>query len=95
MPTLTQAERAPLANTLPQWRMVEARDAIARSFVFKDFSAAWDFMARVALTAETMDHHPEWSNTYNRVSIVLSTHDAGGLTAEDVALAQAIDAIAG
>ena len=87
----TDAERAGLPEKLPQWRMVEGRDAIARSFAFRDFSEAWGFMARVALLAEKQDHHPEWSNVYNRVEIVLSTHDAKGLSARDVALAQAID----
>jgi len=69
------------------------RDAITRDFKFKDFSAAWGFMARVALLAEQGDHHPEWSNVYNRVSITLTTHDAGGLSERDVKLARAIDAI--
>jgi 4a-hydroxytetrahydrobiopterin dehydratase len=90
---LTDAERASLAATLPQWRMVKGRDAIARDFVFADFSAAWGFMARVALLAEKQDHHPEWSNVWNKVSITLATHDAGGLSARDVQLAQAIDAL--
>lgn len=86
--------RARLADTLPGWRLLPDRDAIARDFKFRDFSAAWGFMARVALLAERHDHHPEWSNVYNRVSITLTTHDAGGLSERDVALAQAIDAIA-
>lgn len=93
--TLGEAARAALPATLPQWRMVAGRDAIVRDFSFADFSAAWGFMARVALLAEKHDHHPEWSNVWNRVSIVLSTHDAGGLSARDVALARAIDAVAG
>ena len=88
---LTEAERAALAATLPEWRMVDGRDAIRRDFAFRDFSAAWGFMSRVALLAEKQDHHPEWSNVWNRVSITLSTHDAGGLSARDIALAQAID----
>lgn len=92
---LTEAERAGLAAALPAWRLVEGRDAIARSYRFKDFSEAWGFMARVALLAEAQDHHPEWSNVWNRVEIVLSTHDAGGLSARDVRLAKAIDALAG
>ncbi|MCC6717203.1 MAG: 4a-hydroxytetrahydrobiopterin dehydratase [Acetobacteraceae bacterium] len=83
--------RAALAATLPQWRVLAERDAIARDFAFADFSAAWGFMARVALLAEAQGHHPEWSNVWNRVSIILSTHDAGGLSARDVGLAQAID----
>ena len=90
---LTEAERAGLAAALPAWRLVEGRDAIARSFRFRDFSEAWGFMARVALLAEAQDHHPEWSNVWNRVEIVLSTHDAGGLSARDLRLASAIDAL--
>jgi len=90
---LEQAARDSLAQTLPQWRVAEGRDAIRREFRFKDFSAAWGFMTRVALLAEKHDHHPEWSNVWNRVEILLSTHDAGGLSERDVALAQAIDAL--
>ena len=91
MPKLTEGARAQLAASLPGWAMVEGRDAIRRAFRFADFSAAWGFMSRVALLAERMDHHPEWSNVYNRVEILLTTHDEGGLSAKDVALAQAID----
>jgi 4a-hydroxytetrahydrobiopterin dehydratase len=91
---LGDTERAALATALPLWRQTEARDAIERQFKFADFSAAWGFMCRVALLAEQQDHHPEWFNVYNRVDIVLSTHDAGGLSARDVRLAHAIDAIA-
>jgi len=90
---LPQDARDRLTTTLPGWRLLPDRDAIAREFKLKDFSAAWGFMARVALLAEQRDHHPEWSNVYNRVSITLTTHDAGGLSSRDVALAQAIDAI--
>ncbi len=90
---LTQDARGQLAATLPAWRVLPDRDAIAREFKFKDFSAAWGFMARVALLAEQHDHHPEWSNVYNRVSITLTTHDAGSLSERDVKLARAIDAI--
>ena len=85
--------RAALAQDLPGWKMAEGRDAITRSFRFADFSAAWGFMSRVALLAEKHDHHPEWSNVWNRVEITLTTHDAGGLSARDVALAKAIDAL--
>ena len=92
--TLDAAARATLAETLPEWRMAEGRDAIRRAFRFRDFSEAWGFMSRVALLAEAQDHHPEWSNVWNRVEIVLSTHDAGGLSARDIRLAQAIDALA-
>ena len=91
---LSAAERAGLAEALPAWKLVEGRDAITRSFRFKDFSEAWGFMARVGLLAEAQDHHPEWFNVWNRVEITLSTHDAGGLSARDVRLAKAIDAIA-
>ena len=91
---LSDAARAALPATLPDWRMVEGRDAIRRDFRFRDFSEAWGFMARVALLAEKHDHHPEWFNVWNRVEIVLSTHDAGGLSERDVGLARAIDALA-
>ena len=90
---LIEAARAALPGKLPHWRMVPGRDAIARDFTFADFSAAWGFMCRVALLAEKHDHHPEWSNVWNKVSVVLSTHDAGGLSAKDVVLADAIDAL--
>ena len=90
---LTDAERAALRDTLPAWEQLPDRDAIRRSFRFADFSAAWGFMSRVALLAEKADHHPEWSNVWNRVEITLFTHDAGGLSARDVALAKAIDAL--
>jgi 4a-hydroxytetrahydrobiopterin dehydratase len=88
---LSTDERAALASTLPDWTL-EA-DALARTFRFADFSAAFAFMTRVALLAEKADHHPEWSNVWNRVDVRLTTHDAGGLTARDVALARAIDAL--
>ncbi len=90
---LGEAQRGALAELLPEWRFAEGRDAIVRSFRFADFSAAWGFMSRVALLAEKMDHHPEWSNVFNKVEILLTTHDAGGLSRRDVALAQAIDAV--
>ena len=96
MPTrLTDAERASLAQSLPEWMPVAGREAIERSFRFRDFSEAWGFMSRVALLAECQNHHPDWSNVYNRVRIELSTHDAGGLTEYDVTLARAIDALKG
>jgi 4a-hydroxytetrahydrobiopterin dehydratase len=90
---LDDAARAGLAATLPLWALQGEKDAIGRGFKFADFSAAWGFMARVALLAEKQDHHPEWSNVYNRVEIVLTTHDAGGLSARDVTMARAIDAL--
>ena len=88
---LTTAERAALATEFPLWSFVEGRAAMRRELRFADFSAAWGFMNRVALAAEAMDHHPEWSNTYNRVEITLTTHTPSGLTRKDVALAAAID----
>ncbi|MEX2644414.1 MAG: 4a-hydroxytetrahydrobiopterin dehydratase [Acetobacterales bacterium] len=84
-------DRAAALNDLPQWSGVEGRDAITRSFRFKDFNAAFGFMARAALLAEKMDHHPEWFNVYNRVDVTLSTHDAGGVTDKDVRMAKAMD----
>ncbi|NMG45785.1 4a-hydroxytetrahydrobiopterin dehydratase [Aromatoleum toluvorans] len=91
---LDDDERAAALATLPEWALVAGRDAITRSIRFKDFNAAFAFMTRVALKAEKMDHHPEWFNVYNRVDITLSTHDAGGLTERDVALARFIDQVA-
>jgi 4a-hydroxytetrahydrobiopterin dehydratase len=94
MPTrLNDAERGTLSQTLPGWTLINGRDAIERTLQFRDFSEAWGFMNRVALLAESQNHHPEWSNVWNRVHIVLSTHDAGGLTANDVKLAAAINAL--
>jgi 4a-hydroxytetrahydrobiopterin dehydratase len=90
---LTEDERAGALDELDEWDYDEARDAITRSFTFADFSEAFGFMARVALIAEKSDHHPEWSNVWNRVEILLTTHDAGGLSARDVAMAEAIDAL--
>ncbi len=92
---LDEAARAGLAAALPEWKPAEGRDAIRREFRFRDFSEAWGFMARVALLAERQDHHPEWSNVWNRVEILLSTHDAGGLSERDLRLARAIDALVG
>lgn len=88
---LGEAERAAALRELPEWQMVSGRDAIRRAFKFKNFSEAWGFMSRVALLAETQDHHPEWSNVYNRVEILLATHDCDGLSARDIRLARAID----
>ena len=75
---------------LPGWAIEDAK--LTRSFVFQDFIAAFGFMARVALIAERMNHHPEWFNVYNRVKIQLTTHDAGGVTEKDMTLAKAIEA---
>ena len=92
---LSDGERARLPATLPGWSLVADRCALHRSFHFTDFSAAWGFMSRVALLAEAQGHHPEWTNVWNRVDITLTTHDAGGLSAKDVKLAQAINKVIG
>jgi 4a-hydroxytetrahydrobiopterin dehydratase len=92
---LSEAERADALDGLPEWDYDESRDAITRSIVFTDFAEAFGFMAQVAILAERMDHHPEWSNVYNRVDVLLTTHDAGGLSERDVELAGAIDGILG
>ena len=90
----TEAEITAGLATLPGWARVPGRSAITKSWQWADFSQAWGFMSRVALVAEQMNHHPEWSNVWNKVEIMLSTHDAGGLSARDVALARAIDQLA-
>ena len=94
MAKLEGAARKQAFAELKEWREVQERDAIARKFIFKDFNQAFGFMARVALVAEKMDHHPEWSNVYKTVDVVLSTHDAGGVTQKDITLAKAMDAFA-
>ena len=91
---LTGKARSDALANLKGWTEVPGRDAIQRSFKFADFTEAWGFMTRVALAAEKADHHPEWSNVYNKVEIVLSTHDAGGLSDKDIALAKFIDSVA-
>ena len=88
---LSEAERAEALDGLADWDYDEGRDAIGRSFTFDSFSEAFAFMTQVALLAEKADHHPEWSNVYNRVDIVLTTHDAGGLSTRDIDLATQID----
>ena len=90
----TEARKSALTG-LPGWAEVPGREAIARTFVFKDFNEAFGFMARTALVAEKRDHHPEWRNVYRTVEVVLATHDAGGVTTRDIELATAMDAIAG
>jgi 4a-hydroxytetrahydrobiopterin dehydratase len=80
---------------LEQWTLNEDQTAIRRSFRFADFNAAFGFMSRIALMAERLDHHPEWSNVYNRVDITLSTHDVGGLSEKDMVLARFISGLAG
>ena len=77
------------------WTKAEGeRDAVSRSYKFGDFKTAWGFMSAVALKAEQLDHHPEWSNVYNTVHVTLTTHDAGGVTEKDIALAEYMDGIA-
>lgn len=90
---LTDEERALALADLPLWTPVAEPEGISRRFTFTDFNAAFGFMTRVAILAEKADHHPEWSNIYNRVDIVLTTHDAGGLSQRDVDLAKAIEAL--
>src|SRR5436305_6294933 len=92
---LTADGRKTALAKLSGWSEVKGRDAITRKFVFKDFSEAFGFMARAALVAEKLDHHPEWFNVYKTVEVTLSTHDAGGLTELDVKLAEAMNRLAG
>lgn len=92
---LSESARKTALAGLSGWSEVPGRDAIQKAFKFKDFNEAFGFMARVALVAERMDHHPEWRNVWNTVDVVLSTHDAGGLTQKDIELATRMNAIAG
>ena len=90
---LDRDARVKALAALPEWTPVEQPDGIRRRFTFPDFVAAFGFMTRVAILAEKADHHPEWSNVYNRVDILLTTHDANGLSQRDVDMAAAIDAL--
>jgi 4a-hydroxytetrahydrobiopterin dehydratase len=90
---LTDIERTTGLAALPEWTPEPVRDGLTRTFSFTDFVEAFGFMTRVAILAEKADHHPEWSNVYNRVEILLTTHDAGGLSQRDIDLAKAIDAL--
>ena len=92
---LTGAARDTAIRDLNGWAEVPGRDAIIKTFTFKDFNAAFGFMSRAALQAEKMDHHPEWYNIYNRVEVTLATHDAGGVTQKDIDLAAFMDTAAG
>ena len=93
--TDTRLDVAETLKDLPAWRAHDGdRPAITRTLTFADFNAAFGFMARAALVAEKLDHHPEWSNVYNRLEVTLTTHSAGGLTQLDIELAQAMDRIA-
>ena len=94
MTKLEGAARKTALASLSDWRDVGGRDAITKTFVFKDFNQAFGFMTRSALVAEKMDHHPEWFNVYRTVEVTLSTHDAGGLTEKDIALAKAMESFA-
>jgi 4a-hydroxytetrahydrobiopterin dehydratase len=89
---LGDAERGEALAALPGWTYDAGRNGIAKRFIFADFSVAFAFMTRIALAAEKADHHPEWSNVWNKVDILLSTHSDGGVTAKDIALAHAIEA---
>lgn len=89
-----EARRTALVK-LKGWSEVSGRDAITRTFIFRDFNEAFGFMTRAALVAEKSDHHPEWRNVYKTVEVVLATHDADGVTARDIALAEAMNKIAG
>ena len=91
---LAAEQRAEALGKVPDWVSVKDRDAISRSFKFRDFNEAFGFMTRAALVAERMNHHPEWFNVWNRVDVTLSTHDAGGLTELDIKLAAAMDKLA-
>ncbi|HYY37599.1 MAG TPA: 4a-hydroxytetrahydrobiopterin dehydratase [Xanthobacteraceae bacterium] len=91
---LTGSARTAALAKLSGWSEVKGRDAITREFKFSDFNEAFGFMARAALIAEKLDHHPEWFNVYNKVEVTLATHDAGGVTERDIKLAQAMDRLA-
>ncbi len=94
MNLLNREARDAALTELPGWQVIDDRNAIGKVFHFADFGAAFAFMARMALLAEKMDHHPEWTNVYNRVDVVLTTHAAGGVTEKDVAMARAMEAYA-
>jgi len=91
---LQPTERVDALKKLPSWRVADQRDAITKTFQFKDFNTAFGFMTRVALLAEKMNHHPEWFNVYNRVEVTLATHDVQGLSALDITMAEKMDTYA-
>ena len=91
---LSVEARKSALKELSRWSETDGREAIAKTFTFKDFNEAFGFMCRVALVAEKRDHHPEWKNVYKTVEVVLATHDADGVTTRDIELAKAMDAIA-
>lgn len=88
-----ETELAPLLAS--GWTLTEGRDAIEKTFAFKDFNEAFGWMTRAAIWAEKLNHHPEWCNTYNRVTVLLTSHDIDGLSMRDVKLARRMDALAG
>ncbi|MFP4004495.1 MAG: 4a-hydroxytetrahydrobiopterin dehydratase [Alphaproteobacteria bacterium] len=92
---LTQAERDEHLSGLSGWQPAPDRDAIQKTFKFRDFAQAFGFMTHAALVAEKMDHHPEWFNVYNKVEVTLTTHDVDGLSMRDIELARAMNAAAG
>ena len=94
MTKLTIEELKNALKRLPDWALAKDREAITRKFQFVDFDAAFAFMTRVALLAAKMDHHPEWFNVYNKVDVMLATHDAGGVTQKDIDLATSMDGYA-
>jgi 4a-hydroxytetrahydrobiopterin dehydratase len=91
---LSKSDRGGALARLKDWREADRGKAITKTFAFHDFNAAFGFMVRVALVAEKMDHHPDWSNSYDKVAVTLSTHSAGGVTGSDIRLAEAMDEIA-
>jgi 4a-hydroxytetrahydrobiopterin dehydratase len=91
---LSETERSAALRDLPAWQAVDGRDAITRTFEFTDFNQAFGFMSRVAVLAEKMDHHPEWSNVYKTVVVTLSSHDVGGVSERDIKMAAAMDRFA-
>lgn len=92
---LTAKEKTAALAKLKGWKKLRGRDAIQKQYVFADFNAAFAWMSRVAMQAEKLDHHPEWDNVYKTVNVVLSTHDAGGVSALDIAMAKFMDKTAG
>ncbi len=92
-PLITNTQRDHLSVDCPDWKLMSSRDALQKTFVFKNFQEAFSCMSEIAVIAEELNHHPEWFNVWNRLDITLSTHDSGGLTLKDIQLAKAIDRI--
>ena len=95
VPPYNAQQTKEMLKQLKGWTETPGRDAITKTYKFADFTAAFGFMTRVALKADQMDHHPEWSNVYSKVEVILTTHDANGVTDKDMKLAQFMDAAAG